>query len=318
MDRRIAFVLAALGILAVLLPVLMIGCSQDTDAVEVFNIFSGADCTSPVLVSTESGSGNVVRLVFSEPVRIYGASLGQYPARAEGKNVYVTLPRTLGPGMQADLEGRVKDYAGNSSGFSVRVWGYNPEVPDILINEFTTKGTARSPDRTELLVLGDGNLNGAVLYAGTPVDYDAKFVFGDIAVKKGDFITVWWTEDFPQGSSPGAADFCAFCSDGLSSNNGALVLCRSPALGSTVLDAVLYSNYTASHEGFGTKTALERARWVIESALWKGDAIDSSASTSTRSMSRSLQATDSDSCADWFVTVTGGSTFGSANVSEAY
>ena len=226
MDRRIAFVLAALGILAVLLPVLMIGCSQDTDAVEVFNIFSGADCTSPVLVSTESGSGNVVRLVFSEPVRIYGASLGQYPARAEGKNVYVTLPRTLGPGMQADLEGRVKDYAGNSSGFSVRVWGYNPEVPDILINEFTTKGTARSPDRTELLVLGDGNLNGAVLYAGTPVDYDAKFVFGDIPVKKGDFITVWWTEDFPQGSSPGAADFCAFCSDGLSSNNGALVLCR--------------------------------------------------------------------------------------------
>ena len=318
MDRRIAAVLAALGILAVLLPVLMIGCSQDTDAVEVFNVFSGADCTSPVLVSTESGSGNVVRLVFSEPVRIYGASLGQYPARAEGKNVYVSLPLTLGPGMQADLEGRVKDYAGNSSGFTVRVWGYNPAVPDILINEFTTKGTARSPDRTELLVLGDGNLNGAVLYAGVPADYDAKFVFGDIDVKKGDFITVWWTEDFPQGSSPGALDFCALCTDGLSSNNGALVLCRSPALGSTVLDAVLYSNFTASHEGYGTKTALERARWVIGAALWKGDAIDSSTSTSTRSMSRSLQATDTDSCADWYVTVTGGATFGSANDSEAY
>ena len=73
MDRRIAFVLVFIGILAVLLPALMIGCSQDSDAAEVFNYFSGSDSTSPVLVSMEAGSGNVVRLVFSEP--LWGSTL---------------------------------------------------------------------------------------------------------------------------------------------------------------------------------------------------------------------------------------------------
>ena len=318
MDRRIIFVLAVLAFIAVFLTALAIGCSQDVESIEIINIFSGADCTSPELVSVQPESGNVVRLVFSEPVKLYGDSMGTCQARAEGKNVYVMLGSSLSPGMKASLEGRVKDLSGNSTGFSVEVWGYNPAVPRILINEFTTKGTAKSPDRTELIVLGEGNVNGLALYAGTPGDYDARFVFGDIAVHEGDFITVWWTEALPEGAKTGSLDFCAGCEDGLSSNNGTLVLCSSPALGARVLDAVVYSNFTASHDGFGTKTAQERARWVLEAGSWNGEAADSSTSTSTRSVSRNRFSYDSDSCADWFVTVTGGATFGGPNDSDAY
>ena len=318
MDRRIVLVLVFLGLLAVLLPALVIGCSQDVDAVEIVNIFAGADCSSPVLVSVVPESGSVVRLVFDEPVRLYDRASMPFQARADGKNVYVTLDSTLEPGVQTTIEGRVKDLSGNTAGFSVRVWGHNPAVPGILINEFTTKGSARSPDRTELLVLGEGNLNGVVLYAGTPQDHDARLMFSDVDVHEGDLLTVWWTETFPEGAQTGKNDFCAGCADGLSANNGTLVLCRSPALGAQVLDAVVYSNFTASQDGFGTKSARERAQWVLEDGAWKGEAVDSSTSTATRSISRNLAGSDTDACADWFVTVTGGSSFGSPNTSEAY
>ena len=169
-----------------------------------------------------------------------------------------------------------------------------------------------------IAILGGGNLNGVVLYAGTPQDHDACLVFPDLDVHAGDILTVWWTISFPEGAQTGDLDFCAGCADGLSANNGTLVLCRSPALGAQVLDAVVYSNFTSSHDGFGTRTAMERARWVMDNGAWKDEAVDSSASTATRSISRNLAGSDSDTCADWFVTVTGGASFGRPNASEAY
>jgi len=228
--------------------------------------------------------------------------------------------------MRSDVSGRVKDYSGNTSGFTIQVWGFNPDLPGVLINEFTTKGTARSPDRTELLIVTPGNINGMTLYCGVPNDFDVSVVFGDIDVRTGDMIVVWWTEELPEQVSSGPSDsggirvfnICAGSADNLPSNNGTLVICDNPALGSSVIDAVVYSNYSQSHEGFGTRSALERARWVIESGAWSGDAVDSTSSTATRSMGRLPGFPDTDGSRDWIVTVTGGSTFGAANTAEAY
>ena len=319
MDRKVLFTLAFIALAAVMLLAVLLGCSHDPEPEEVFNILGAADNVSPALVSVQSVSGSTVRLEFSEPVRVYGNSFEPLTARSDGKFVYVGLNASLSPGTRSDVRGRVKDYSGNTTGFTIQVWGYNPDLPEILINEFTTKGTAKSPDRTELRVTGSGNINGMTLYNGVPDNFDSYVVFGDNDVKSGDMIVVWWTEELPVlVPAEGVVNICAGCTEGLPSNNGAIVLCGSPAMGADVLDAVVYSNYSASYDGYGTRSAKERAMWVIESGAWKGDPLDSTASTATRSMSRLVDGRDSDSASDWIITVTGGSTFGAANSSEAY
>ena len=66
------------------------------------------------------------------------------------------------PGKKTELKGRVNDWIGNSLTFTLGLWGYNPNLPTLLINEFTTKGSGNNPDRVELLVL-KGNLAGITL-----------------------------------------------------------------------------------------------------------------------------------------------------------
>ena len=320
MRRKALIVVLTVFGLAVFVIIVLLGCSQDITAHEVFNAFAGTDNVSPVLLSAVSESSSIIRLDFSEPVRVYGSSFEPCSARADGKSIYVTLPSTLVPGQMSEISGRVKDYAGNTCGFSVQVWGLNPRIPEILINEFTTKGSAKSPDRTELRILSDGNLNGMTLYGGIPDDWDVHLIFGDVEVRSSDMVVVWWTETLPEDLEvrAGRLDICAGETDDLSSNNGTLVLCATPSIGARVIDAVIYSNFSSSHEGYGTKTAQQRANWVIDSGSWEGEPIDGTSSTATRSICRMEDGRDSGSSKDWFITVTGGSTFGSANTSEAY
>ena len=320
MNRKVFIVLGLIVIFAVALLAVLLGCSQDPDGVEVFNAFSGLDCIAPTLLSVKSEAGDIVRLEFDEPVRIYGSSLSQYVARADGRFIYVQFPKTILPGKKSVLRGRVKDYSGNTTGFSVSVWGFNPRLPGIIINEFTTKGTSRSPDRTELRVLEDGNLEGLTLYCGIPGDCDASVMLGDMEVARDDLIVIWWTESLPVDVSVKVGrviNVCSGLSSDPSSNNGTFVLCDNPSLGAEVLDAVIYSGFSQSHEGYGTRTALERAKWVLAAGAWEGAAVDCNASTATRSVSRFSDARDTDCREDWYVTVTSGSTFGKQNTSDA-
>lgn len=319
MAKRILVIILVLAAIVCTLLVSLMSCSNEIELGEIVNAFSGLDDSTPVLEGVSFASSSIICLQFSEPVKVYENSFEPYVARADGKFVYVTLNRNLPPGVMSEISGRVKDYSGNTSGFSVKVWGYNPLMPKVLINEFTTKGTTKSPDRTELLVLEDGNINGMSLYCGIPDDYDAKYVFGDIDVKANDLLVVWWTEELPSDiESYDGRNFCAESSEGASSNNGTIVLCSAPSIGASVMDAVVYSNYTTANEGYGTRAAKERAFWVIDNAYWKGDPLESTTSTATRSMSRILLSEDTNGLENWYITVTGGATFGLPNTSESY
>ena len=321
MGKRTIIMVAAICAVLVSVTLILIGCAQEDVIIEAVNAFAGADNQAPVLIAVTSESGSVVRLDFSEPVKVYGSSFGEYTTRADGKSIYVTLPKSLPPGEQSQVSGRVKDYAGNTCGFSVQVWGFNPRLPAIILNEFTTKGTAKSPDRTELLVKTDGNIHGMTLYSGTPEDWDARVILSDLEVREGDYVVIWWTQELPDGvqeKADGVLNICAGTSENPQSNNGTQVLCENPSMGAAVTDCVIYSNFGESHEGYGTRAALQRATWVFGSGGWTGDPVDSTSSTATRSMSRYAEGSDSGTADDWFVTVTGGSTFGGPNESEAY
>lgn len=297
--------------------VLLCSCTlSDKTSGEVKNFFVMDDIEPPVLLEVQSVSSNSVRLFFSEEVTPYADSFSPNEVQSEGYSILVTMTQGVDAGHEVMLEGRVKDNGGNTTGIKTPVWGYNPDTPEIAINEFTTRGEGNNPDRTELLVSRSGNTAGMVLYNGIPDSWDSRIIFEDMDVEAGDFVVVWWTESLPEGvkNTDGVFNVCAETSDNLPGFNGLLTLSLSPAQGADVVDCIVYSNNSATYEGFGSKTVYERVSKAIAKGWWSQQArpVDSTYNTSTRSMCR---RPGSDS---WYVCVTKGATFGSANNAQEY
>ncbi len=292
--------LLVLLVLACLILGLAIACAQPDDEMVLINVLLDKDNKPPVLLSIKSIASSIVRLDFDEQVKVYGKSFSPFVARADGKSVYVTLNSSLKGGTKAQLTGRVQDYYGNTTGLEISVWGYNPNLPKMIINEFTTKGNDDNPDRIELLALSSGNLAGMALYSGIPDNYDAIYVFGDIVVSKGEFIVVAFVdEDYEQDSSK--AIYFSVSEKKLPNDNGVIVLASSPSPGAEIMDVVVYSKYRDGEEYFGTNTMKERVAWARTNGTWIGMAIDSTNSTAKRSMARILGSDDTDTLTDWYI-----------------
>ncbi len=311
-------VLVLLGV-SVLVLALVMACAQPDEELQLVNAFLDKDNKPPVLLAVSSIASSIVRLDFDEQVKVYGKSFSPLVARADGKSVFVTLSSSLKGGLQAKLTGRVQDFYGNTTGLEVNVWGYNPNLPKLVINEFVTKGTEDNPDRVELMALTSGNLAGMALYSGIPDDYDVMYVFQDIDISAGDFVVVAFVdEDYDQDSTK--ANYFCVSEKLLPNDNGVLVLTSSPSPGSQIMDVAIYSKYREEQEYFGTNTLKQRVQWAISNGTWEGPAIDSTKSTSKRSMARILDSEDSDTLSDWYIATYPRKEdgFGKANTAEPY
>ena len=222
-------------------------------------------------------------------------------------------------------------------------YGYNGNLPELLINEFTTRGTGNHPDAVELKVSVAGNMGGLVLYEGTPSNYDERLIFPAFEVEAGDFLIVHFkaqgipeeideTEDKELSggldSSEYAYDFWIPEGAGISGNNGVISLYARP--GGEILDGVLYSDRSSDSDerygGFGTLDSLERAEELVGDGGWiiladrvrPEDAVSPEGSTGTRSICRSASSEDSDTAVDWHIVPTRGFTFGRENSDEVY
>lgn len=294
------FPLLILLIVAGLILGLALACAQPDEEMALINVFLDKDNKPPVLLSINSIASSIVRLDFDEQVKVYGKSFSPFSARADGKSVYVTLNSSLKGGTKAQLTGRVQDYYGNTTGLEISVWGYNPDLPKMLINEFTTKGNDDNPDRVELLALTSGNLAGMALYSGIPDDYDAIYIFEDIVISKGDFVVVAFIDEDGEKDTTKAGYF-SVSDKRLPNDNGVIVLASSPSPGAEILDVVVYSKYRDGEEYFGTNAIKERVKWARANGTWKGAAIDSTNSTAKRSMARILGLDDTDTLQDWYI-----------------
>ena len=243
-------------------------------------------------------------------------------------------------GVPYDIAAIVADQHGNRLSFVVRIYGYNDQVPELVINEFSTRGSQANPDRIELLVGTDGNLGGVTLCEGVNDDFDQRLIFPPLAVSAGDFIIVHTRADGGGSSETAktesdhpdavdtAFDFWISDGEGLSGNNGVLTLYRTPR--GNLIDAVIYSNRTSGsderYDGFGSSAARRRARGVVSQGGWIAengavrpeDAIWSDVSTATRTLNRGSDSRDTDRALDWHTVPTRGATFGAANRDDRY
>ncbi len=319
-------------------------CGPITDIRERFD----PDLIPPVLLGIRTLSEEQVELAFDEPPTCRIEDIEIDPALnivstwSEDCRLLVQIaPQT--PGLPYQIEAAVEDEAGNSNHFLAVFYGFNGNLPGLLINEFTTRGTGNHPDAVELKIIEGGNMGGLVLYEGTPGNYDDRLIFPAFEVAAGEFLIVHFkpggipeeideteAKDLSGGldSSDQAYDFWMPAGAGISGNNGVISLYARP--GGEILDGVLYSNRSSDSDerygGFGTLDSLERAEGLVADSGWiisedhvrPEDAVSPEGSTGTRSICRSAASTDTDTAADWHIVPTRGFTFGEENSDEVY
>lgn len=328
---------------------LAVAAAHSCGAIPDYRTLTQVDLHPPVFEGIRTLDERTLLLSFDEEVRaLPGATrlrpaLGVSGVEARDSQLLVHLSASQELGAAYTLETAVEDVGRNSTSLLAPFYGYNPSVPAMVINEFTTQGSSTHPDVVELAVLSSGNTAGVCLYEGMPSNWDDRKVLPPIAVGRGDYLVVHFK---PQGlsdeldeaeaadrsggidASPSAYDLWVQGGDGLSGNNGVLALYACPD--GQILDAVLYSNRTSASDsdyaGFGTRDVYDQVLALEKTGAWRSsgdhlapeDAIDPDPSTATRSISRSSASDDSDAASDWHITPTSGATFGAANGDEVY
>lgn len=256
-------------------------------------------------------------------------------------SLIVTLSQEMVPGFEYCSEFRIEDENGNSLSFISKFYGFNPNIPKLVINEFIVKGTKTNPDKIELFVINGGNMAGVTLFNGSKNNYDYSFTFPQMEVKTGEYIVVRSTSDKYNSECIEIDDLSIendskFIEDvrdiridnfKLSSTNGVIGLYSEPY--GYILDAVVYTkNYndeSKNYRNFGLSKTMNRVDEIAEDHGWLGkydlifpdDSIYIGNSTTTRSLNRTDHY-DSDKNDDWHTVATSNATFGYENSLNYY
>lgn len=302
-----------------------ISCSQEEEMLT--NFFQGRDRTSPVFLEVKTVETDEIVLYFNENVAksdltVLSDEKGGSATVFENQAI-VHLSEDLQPMEAVALQLSVQDSAGNSTTIETVAYGKNFDVPDLILNEFTTKGSRTNPDRVEIRILSDGNMAGVTFYNGMYHHHEFSYIFESIDVSRGQYLVIQFQTE-PEEDDP----FTFYGGEeGLGSNNGVLSIYRSPQ--NEIVDAVVYSNRSddsdVEYGGFGTKKVYDMVSELAESKLWipanpitPETAVRSENSTATRSLNRKEDGHDSNTSADWYVVATRESTFGEPNSQVLY
>ena len=330
---------------AILLLVLICGCGP----LEDYRQFTDRDIQPPMFISMGTLNATTLELQFSEEIEANTEYLFIDPAIAissvtvEGDRMEITFEHAMEAGGLFKIETTVSDLTGNSLTILSDFYGFNPNLPEIIINEFTTQGSTTNPDKVELLVLSEGNTAGMCIFEGVDTNWGQRKILPPIDVNEGDYIIIHFkpqgideeideivSKDISGGLNvhPDAWDLWVDGGSGLSGNNGTITLFTNPR--GSLIDGVLYSNRTSSsdenYRGFGSTAVMNKADRLFELGGWTAaveiiapeDAIDPEDSTATRSMCRNILFIDTNSKEDWHIVPTSNASFGEVNSDEIY
>ncbi|HDQ13463.1 MAG TPA: hypothetical protein ENN41_01430, partial [Sediminispirochaeta sp.] len=205
------------------------------------------DLRPPVFVGVDVHHQRQISLHFSEPVFFEKNDFHATPSlevesfSTEAEELKINLAADMSPGQEYALSLTVSDAARNSHSLLCRFFGYNPRVPELLLNEITTQGSTSNPDKVELKVLSPGNTAGVVVYEGTRDFFDHYKVLPPVEVETGDYLVIHFrpsgTEDEvdereskiecrAEDASDYGWDFWVEGGGGLSGNNGVISVYR--------------------------------------------------------------------------------------------
>lgn len=313
-----------------------------------------SDLSPPVLLGFALRGERGLSVEFDEPAGLKEGSLGLYRggggrvapeslSGSPGRTWEIRWPEGLEPGAEYRLEGRAEDGSGNSLSFYITFYGYNPRLPEIVINELRTDSNGPQCDLVEFFVRKGGWAGGLCACSGTKEDFDWRYVFPGVELADGEYVVLHLKAD-ESGSgvdetgaldasggtdaSPAARDLWYPGQEGLTKSNGVVALYENPA--GALVDACPYSDRNkdsdAKYSGFGSQKLKDRVARIVAEGGWScagpepvpEDCASSAGTTETRTICRSADSADTDSRPDWHIVPTKGSTFGSANNPAAY
>ena len=331
--------------IAIILLFTITGCGP----LEDFRQFTDRDIQPPMFISMGTLNSTTLELQFSEEIKADTEYLFIDPAieifsvTIDKNRMEISFVQAMEPGGLFKIEIAVTDLSGNSLTLLSDFYGYNPDLPEIVINEFTTQGSTTNPDKVELRVLTPGNTAGLCIYEGVDTGWVQRKILPPIEVSQDDYIIIHFkpagtdeeidetvSKDISGGLNvhPEAWDLWVDGGKGLSGNNGTITLFTNPR--GDLIDGVLYSNRTSdsdeNYRGFGSRSVMNKADRLFELGGWTAsgeiiapeDAIDPEDSTATRSMCREIVFIDTHSKDDWHIVPTSTASFGEVNSDEVY
>jgi hypothetical protein len=293
-----------------------------------FNLISNIDSTPPKLNYIESQSPYSVEIVFDEilsdrdkiELTFNNEKISNFSVKTNIVKIF--RKQALIAGNKYSIKIKVEDLNGNSTFLESFVYTKNNNMADVLISEISTKGTTKNCDKVELVVTKSGSLAGIVVSDGFNDNYEDRCTLPDIYVNEGEFIVISFKDSNEES-------FKSENKKGLSSNNGCVLVLDNPSYNAKILDCIIYSNNKSENsEGFASNKTLLTAKTLVSLGQWENTyplasaAVDTTCETSTRTINRKYSNNyyfvDTDSCEDFYVTVTSGDSFGYENNLEVY
>lgn len=331
-------------IILILLLLILVSCNNTLSDSSFLNM----DFKPPTLESVFINDSSSLTIYFDEPAFFDSEDYKSDPElnlqswSMDDQSLIYHFSEDQVPGKMYKCRSDVRDERGNTLSFIIRYYGWNPNIPSLVINEFNPEGSGNNPDAIELFALGGGNTAGVTIFLGTANNFSDSYTLPSLTVEQGDYIIIHMrpegltgevtestdkTESTGKLASDTAWDLWVDGDKAVSGKNGIISLYTNPF--GSIIDAVPYSNrVTADSEDYrgwtsATISMIEELSFLeawfdTDEFIRPEDAVYSDKTTGTRSICRSSLSEDSDNKDDWHVVPTGEKSFGQANSDNIY
>jgi len=312
-------------------------CSTGEAAAAAARIFGGSS-QAPVFIGCRAVAEDEIEFEFSQAVTVKALSFDPaltFDPAENGKTVKVKLREIPAAGARFTADILAEDANRNTINVLVPFRSRNNRMPSLAINELCTEYSKPKAEYIELKMKTAGNLGAMRVFivGNSNASKQTIYEFLPVEVKKDELVTLHLRtlDEAGKDEYGGSKEE----SGGVNSSNGAwdfwipgntkLIQKAASAVyvldqDDNVLDAVMIS--AAADSSWGKDYFAETAGFLFEKGAWKSadgkaaspaDSVISANATNTRTINRDETAKDSNTAADWYVTVTSGASPGKPN-----
>jgi hypothetical protein len=304
----------------------------------------GSRSQAPVFLGCRAASTETLQFRFSRPVEVLAFNTNpSLPVESieGGEVIQVNLSGGIPGGEPYTADILVKDREGNTLNVLVPFWSRNDRMPRLHINELRTEysSSATRPriEFVELKALEAGNLGALRLFIVGNTKKPLVFEFPPSELAAGEYVVLHLRTleegavdetgdklDLSKGYEAGALarDFWTPGAEKLLHKTDAVYLLDQD---DAIIDAVMMSEtadpwWTKDHFVQAADLFYQQGAWVSPDGEIPGPAaaVITGLSTATRSICRDETVPDSNTAADWYITVTSGASPGTLNNTKRY
>jgi hypothetical protein len=308
-------------------------CSTGEGAIAT--LLLGNSSQAPVFLNCRIVSENEIEFEFSRPVKVTSLKFEPYLSVISienGSTVRVKMEKSNEPGKMFTADLLAEDEHRNTINVLIPLRSRNNRIPALVINEVRTDYSNPRVEFIELKMKTAGNLGAMRVFFAGGSQKPTIYEFSPVEVKQNEFVVLHLrkreedcrdeygsnlAESGGTGSSPDARDFWVPGTVKLINKTGFVYVMDQD---DRVLDAVMFSE---KPDPWWTKDYLaEAAEFLYSKGAWKSvdgkvcspaTAVSSLGTTATRTINRNENTGNTNTPADWYITVTSGATPGKPN-----